>query len=465
MTGMLVTAVVLLAALAFVVTARTLTASLDNTLIQEAKAYSAAMQGAPPGDALGEATRAYLSARTGGESGGLSPILFTYFQSGRLISNSEMQIELSLGLESSSTAGPFFRSVEHQGQRYRALVTPVISREGRSGVFVAALSQEPAQQTARRVALTLIAAGLVALAIMLPLSYFATRAALSPLRRMALDAESVSYASPGRRIEYAGPDDELGSLADSLNAMLARLEHAFDNQRRFVADASHELRTPVAVIRGNVELLRTGRSTGASADESLEMIESESVRMGRLIDELLALAQLENVSSPSFQPLAINTLVEEVTARTRLLGDRDVVMRCGPETAWVLGDPDHLERALLNLAKNAVAHTHEGGRIALECSASPTTVTVSVTDDGPGIDARDLERVFDRFFRSPESRRDVHTGGAGLGLAIVKRLVELHDGSVSAENVEPHGARFTLKLPRIDAPDDAASREHDSDLR
>ncbi len=451
MAGMLATAIALLVLLAYTVTWQTLTSSLDETLFRESQAYSAAMKGAPAGDALSDATRSYLSGRTGGEAGGVSPILLVRLNNGRVISNSNLRIEDAAGSPATATAAPVYTTVTLGGDVYRTLATPLFAQGEQVGLFEAALALGPIQQTASNVATTLSAAGLIALAIMLPLAYFATRRALSPLRRMAQDAAVVSHAQPGRRIDYNGPRDELGSLADSLNSMLMRLENSFDDQRRFVADASHELRTPVAVVRGNVELLRSGRSTGAEATESLAMIENEAVRMTRLLDEMLALARLEDPDRLQFQPLDAKTLVEEAAARAKTLGTRQIV-QADVCDMWVEGDPDLLDRALLNLVKNAVAHTHEGGRIVLGCTADTKHVRISVTDDGPGIPAPELDRVFDRFYRAHGGRRDDATGGAGLGLAIVRRLVELHGGTVQAENVDPHGARFTIELPRITTP-------------
>jgi len=452
MAVMLGVTIAILIAVAYTATVRTLTYSLDQTLLKEAEAYSAAMKGAPTGTALIDATRAYLSARTGSESGGVTPILLVRFSNGRVISNSAVRIEDAAGNPTTATVTPTYRRVTLDGTGYRVFATPIRSNGERVGLFQSALAEGPIESTARGVAATLTAAGLIALALALPLSYLATRRALSPLRRMAADAEAISHARPGGRIVYRGPGDELGSLASSLNEMLTRLEYAFADQRRFVADASHELRTPVAVVRGNVELLRSGRATGEEADESLEMIEHESVRMSRLLDELLALARLEDTSRVQFQPLEARTLLEEAAARGRALGDRTISVD-GPCDMWVMGEPDFLDQALVNVVRNAVAHTHPGGAITLGCHPEDSIVRLAVTDDGPGIPEADLGRVFDRFYRSPTSRRDGTSGGAGLGLAITKRLIELHGGSIHAENVEPHGARFVIELPRIADPD------------
>jgi len=452
MTGMLVTAIALLVVVAYGVTTRTLISSVDQALEREAEAYSAAMKGAPAGEALADATRAYLEGRTGGEAGGLSPILQVRFSDGRVISNSEVRLEDAAGAVPTSTTEPTFGNVRLGQDAYRVLATPIVAQGARAGIFEAALAIGPFQRTASGIATTLTAAGLIALAIMLPIAYYGTRRALAPLSRMAEDAAVISHSRPGRRIDYDGPPDGLGSLADSLNGLLSRLANAFDDQRRFVADASHELRTPVAVVRGNVELLRSGSATGDEAAESLEMIEHESVRMTRLLDQMLSLARLEDTERLRVQPLDVSTMVDEVTARARALGDRTIVHggECG---LWIEGDPDLLDQALVNLVKNAFAHTRAGGRVAIECESDDSNVRISVTDDGAGIPPDEVDRVFDRFFRAGSARRDVDTGGAGLGLAIVRRLVELHGGRVWAENVEPHGARFVIELPRIPAPD------------
>jgi signal transduction histidine kinase len=171
--------------------------------------------------------------------------------------------------------------------------------------------------------------------------------------------------------------------------------------------------------------------------------------MTRLLDELLSLARLEGASR-HFQPLEARTLLDEIAAGARALGERTVTV-VGASELWISGDPDLLKQALLNIARNSIAHTQPGGHLALACSAIGNRVFLSVTDDGPGIPPDDLERIFDRFFRA-SGPRPGDSGGAGLGLAITSRLVDLHDGTIRAENVEPHGARFTIELPRIVAP-------------
>jgi signal transduction histidine kinase len=451
MTTLLVVAVVSLCVLAYVITLRNLTTEVDRALAREASAYSAAVRSAPASEALITATRTYLQGRETATSG-MSPILLLSFENGRVISNSALRLETAPGNRPlvSPVNSPEYFDVKLGETTYRTLAVPVTGDKGlRLGTFQVALSADTPKSVATGVAAALGAAGILVLLLGAIVSVWAARGALRPLTRMAADAASISLASPGKRIAYNGPEDELGTLASSLNAMLVRLEIAYDDQRRFVADASHELRTPVAIVRGNIELLRSGRSTERDSEEALAMIENEAIRMSRLLDELLSLARLEGHSRP-FQALEVRTLLEEAAARARTLGDR-VITLDGPCGIWVEGDPDLLDQALVNIMRNAIAHTHDGGSITIGCTYTARTVRIAITDDGLGIPEADLGRIFDRFYRAQGKRAD-SGGGAGLGLAIAKRLVEIHSGIISAENAVPNGARFVIELPRIAEP-------------
>jgi signal transduction histidine kinase len=380
-------------------------------------------------------------------------VLLLKLKNGSTFSNTELRLDLAPGNTAlrSDTAGPAFGDVEYNDITYRTLTVPVDATGGtRLGTLEVALSADTPRTVAANVAAALGAAGLVVVLLGSVLSIWAARGALRPLTHMAADAASISLASPGKRIAIAGPADELSALADALNAMLVRLEHAYAEQRRFVADASHELRTPVAIIRGNVELLRRGKMSPADSDESLGMIESESVRMTRLLDELLSLARLEG-GIHAFQPLECRTILEEGAARAKMLGDRHIEVK-GAANLWTKGDPDLLDQAVLNVLRNAFAHTREGGSITLSCDADATHVRLAISDDGPGIPEAELSRIFDRFYRAQGQDRSGLSGGAGLGLAIAQRLVDLHGGTMRAENVEGSGARFTIELPRIAEP-------------
>ncbi len=441
MTGVLAATLVALVSTTIVATYATARRSVDDTLVREADAYGAAIAGAPNNQSLVEATRSYLSGRDPAKSG-LEPLLVLALADGRTIANSEV------ALEDVPLPDKGFGDASVGTDSYRVLAVPVRARDGAAATFYAALSARIAGETVREVVTPLLTAGLIALALALPLSYLATRRALRPLVRMAADAEHIGSDPTVTSITYDGPDDELGVLAGALTHMLERLERAAADQRAFVADASHELRTPVAVIRGNSELLLSGTLSEGDARESLRQIELEARRMGRLLDELLGLARLEAGIRERFQPLSLPVALQEAAVRGRALGTRDIRVDAICDT-WVMGQPDLIDQALANLVRNAVTHTSPGGRITLTCDESDGIARIHVTDDGPGVPASESERIFDRFHRAAGSSRDDATGGAGLGLTITRRLIELHGGSIRVEQAEPTGARFVIELPAL----------------
>lgn len=456
--AVLTVGVLLVAGIAYASVARAVSNDIDQALLHESEAYAAAI--APVGTddtrTLVEASRAYLAARTG--TGGASGhVLLLRFADGRVLSNSDLKLENAPGndaLLDPATTKRGYANLEFEGDSYRALVAPVSNTAGDVvAVFEAATPVAPFAGLERQLLVALLLACLSAVIIGGAISLFMARRALGPLRRMAESAGTVTHASLGGRVSYEGPPDELGTLADALNAMLDRLEAAFSEQRRFVADASHELRTPVAIVRGSLEILQQPWADEAERAEALRVIDDEIARMQRLIDDMLSLARTQAPSRRPFQPLEATTLLAEVVAKARTLGEREIDSVRG-EPLWIEGDPDLLEQALLNIVRNAFDHTAPGDRITATCTRAGDRVRFTISDSGPGIREEDLPRVFDRFFRAGGARPG-EGGGSGLGLAITARLIELHGGTISTANGEDGGAAFTVDLPRIEPPADA----------
>lgn len=452
--GVLTLGVALVATIAFTSVARALTTNLDTALLREVEAYSAAI--APLGSAdtrtLRDASRAYLAGRTGTDASA-SMVLIVRFADGHVISNSGLPLEdapANAKLLDADTARRAFATLSYAGARYRTASAPVYDGEGATvAVFQAAAPTDELTSVAREFALALLLASVAVVLGGFAVSRIAARRALRPLEAMAQDASRITQSSLGERVTYAGPPDELGVLADALNDMLVRLEGAFDEQHRFVADASHELRTPVAVIRGHLELLGQPWTDEAGRDEALRVISEEITRMQRILDDLLALARLQSPPGRPFQKLEVPTMLAEAAARGRALGKRRFELACEPDL-WVEGDPDLLDRALQNVVRNAVEHTGDDGRITLACTREGGIVRIEIADDGPGIREEDLVRVFDRFYRSGGPRPQ-GSGGSGLGLAIARQLVETHGGTIAAANAEDGGAVFTIQLPAVRA--------------
>ncbi len=450
--------VVLVAAISWAMVRNATTADLDATLLREAQAYGAAIAPATETDQRGliEASRSYLAARTAA-TGGLQPILLVRTKDGKILSNSDVLLEHAPGnavmLDPATTTKAFI-DLTYEGTTYRAATVPVTDAAGTVlAVFQAAAPTTGLSSINQELATALAIACVAAIVLGTGLSFWAARRALRPLHDMAASASRVTHESLSERIGYDGPPDELGQLADALDSMLDRLEVSFSDQRRFVADASHELRTPVAVIRGNLDILRQPWADEDEREESLRVIDDEVGRMQRLLDDMLSLARSDSSAMRRpFQPLEVSSLLAEVATKARALGDRTITLTCAADL-WVSGDPDMLEQALLNIVRNAVEHTRPRGRIGIACSGVAGRVVVAVSDDGPGLRSEDIVRVFDRFYRATGGPRPAASGGSGLGLSIAQRLVEQHGGTIAAHNAEDGGAVFEVSLPLIDAPE------------
>lgn len=264
--------------------------------------------------------------------------------------------------------------------------------------------------------------------------------ALRPVEAMRRQAAAIPGTDLHRRLDPPPADDELGRLAATLNELLARIETDAGRQRQFVADAAHELRSPLAALRTQLEVAT--RHPGQIDAKTLGAdLLADTVRLSRLVDDLLHIARLDANPHPHRQAVDLDDLLLEEVRRASGRGHR--IDTTGVFAGRVLGDPHSLSRVMQNLLDNALRHA--ASTVALQLDATESTVTLIVADDGPGIPAADRDRVFERFTRLDDARnRDA--GGSGLGLAIVRDVVTAHGGRVHVEGNHP-GARFTVVLP------------------
>ncbi len=269
--------------------------------------------------------------------------------------------------------------------------------------------------------------------------WFIAGRVLAPIRDVRTTAARITETDLGRRIDVVGNDD-VAQLAVTFNGMLDRLETAFTGQRRFLDDAGHELRTPITVIRGHLDVMSDDPD---DREQTMHLVNDELERMSRLVDDLIMLARSER---PDFLMVArtdLTDLVIETFAKATALADRRWSIAETPE-AFAIVDEQRLTQALLQLATNAVAHTDDGDAIALGGRVADDRLQLWVSDTGDGIAEGDHERIFQRFARgSAETRRH----GTGLGLAIVARIAEAHSGHVRIDSAPGDGATFTLDLP------------------
>jgi two-component system OmpR family sensor kinase len=280
------------------------------------------------------------------------------------------------------------------------------------------------------------------------------RRGLHPIEAMAAQADRITAGDLTERVSPHDPATEVGRLGTALNGMLTRIESFVHEReasqeatRRFFADASHELRNPLASLRANAELYQQGAlRRRAQVDEAMRRIAAEAQRMSALVDDMLGLARLDQRPEQRHDRVDLTALVTECAERARI---------AGPQRTWqahvaaglvLTGDAELLRRAIDNLLANVCAHTPDGTVAAVTAAGSGASVTVEVSDDGPGVAADQLPRLFDRFYRA-RTEASPHRPGSGLGLAIVAAVAAAHHGTAEAAINDPHGLRITLTLP------------------
>lgn len=338
-----------------------------------------------------------------------------------------------------SLQAPERDQVDTESGPVRYLAVPLTSGEEVGGVFVVAVSlSEQLANVDRVIRLGAIVLGSLLL-VSSAVAWVAAGDVLRPLRLLADTARRISESDLSRRIPVDG-DDEIAQLAGTFNDMLDRLEHAFATQRRFVDDAGHELRTPITVIRGQLEMLGDDPLERAAA---IRLVTGELDRMSRIVEDLLVLAKSEQPDFIQRHPIDLAEFVDELSVKASALSSRPVPVKANAH-AVVLGDRQRLTQGVMNLAHNAVEHTPEIASVSMGAQTDGRWTRIWVSDTGPGIPPSEVNRLFDRFARGHSGRRP--TGGAGLGLSIVKAVAEGHGGTVEVAS-DGNGTTFTIVIP------------------
>jgi two-component system, OmpR family, sensor kinase len=330
--------------------------------------------------------------------------------------------------------------VDTPAGRVEYVAIPLRRESQTLGVFVAAIFVEGAKAEADA---AVRAAGAVGLGLLLLGSLLAWRIAdrvARPVTALTKTARSISGTDLSGRIPVHGRD-QVAQLASTFNDMLDRLEHAFGSQRRFVDDASHELKTPLTIVRGHLELLDD--SNPEEREATLALVVDELDRMGRIVQDLLLLAKHGRPDFLNVEMVEVGALSDELYAKAKALAPGESALE-ERGTGVIVADRQRLTQAAVQLAENAVRHGAEGGAIALGSRVADGEARFWVRNDGPGIPVQDQQEIFERFRRGSNGRR---SDGAGLGLAIVKAIAEAHSGRVELESRAGAGATFTLVLP------------------
>lgn len=353
------------------------------------------------------------------------------------------------------TAQPFTVASESGDLQWRFIAGNVDNQ----AVFAVGVPLRSMNNTMSRLLLTssLISAAVLALCALI--GWYAVTRAFRPLRQIEDTASAIAKGDLTQRIPVREADDEVTSLAESLNVMLARIEQSFAvraaserRMRQFVADASHELRTPLATVRGYAELHRQGAISDAEQTAAaMARIEAESGRMSGLVHDLLVLARLDDEPVDSHQEVDLTVLAADAVSDARVRAPDRTIRLLGVEGPLgptpTVGSDSRLRQVLTNIVANALAHTPAGSPVEVRVGASHGEAVIEVVDHGHGIPIEERQRVFERFVRADPSRTRAQGGGSGLGLAIVAAIVSAHGGRVGIRETPGGGATFVVHLP------------------
>jgi two-component system OmpR family sensor kinase len=331
----------------------------------------------------------------------------------------------------------------------RLLATPVV-RDGRRLVLVVGVTAADRAETVDSLRNELLIAGPTALVLASLLGYLLAGLSLKQVDSMRRRAESISAEKPGERLPVPPTGDELQRLGETLNAMLARLEQALERERDFVADAGHELRSPLALLRTELELALRHAETREELRDAVRASSQEVDRLAQLADDLLLIARTDRGRLPlRVETLDASELLETVVRRFEWRADEaGTPVRASAAPGFrVEGDRIRLEQALANLVDNALRHG--GGAVSLSAAKHDGMVELHVSDEGAGFPPEFLGRAFERFSRSDEART---RGGSGLGLSIVRTIAESHGGTAHAANKESGGADVWIEVPGAPGP-------------
>jgi len=354
-------------------------------------------------------------------------------------------------LEAPSGANRKFQTIAGYKGDFRAYATS-FSADGKTWWFVILRSLHAKQETLEQVRL--------AFAWLIPLGvfgagiggYFLARKSLAPVAVMGAQAQRIGATNLHDRLEVKNANDELGRLAGTFNELLDRLDRSFERQRRFISDASHELRTPISILRGEAEVALSQPSRSLEEyRESLAVLQLEAQRLARIVEDLFTLTRADAgeylLSQSDFY---LDELVTECVRATRALVQiKDItLLTVTPDEMPVRADEDLLRRMIMNLLDNAIKYTPAGGTVSVKCSTSPEGYEVTLSDSGPGIAAELQPRIFERFFRAnPARSRTAKDGGAGLGLSIALWIAEAHQGGIKLVRSDATGSTFTIHIP------------------
>ncbi len=334
-------------------------------------------------------------------------------------------------------------------ERFRVLAVELL-KTSNPEIIVVGTSTEDVDNSIDRLLVLLLISVPAALVLAGIGGWLLARKALLPVVQITSKAAEIGVSQLDERIEVPIKTDELGKLAVTLNRMLDRLQHGVEEKRRFIADASHEMRTPLAIMRSEIDVSLSLDNLQPEAIETLKSTRDEVDRMSRIVENMLTLARIDEGRLPLLKkPVDIADLARTVAQNMGSLADaKNMSVEVTGESEFVIADPEYLEQVIVNLVENAVKYSQPGGSVTLSVWQSEGEAGITVSDNGPGIPEELLGKVFERFFRVDTSRSRT-LGGSGLGLSISEDIIKAHSGRIWATSELGHGSTFTIALRQM----------------
>lgn len=287
---------------------------------------------------------------------------------------------------------------------------------------------------------------LIILSLLIIVGFYIIYKITASLGELSSQIANISSTNLSTRIKGIGGDDEIGTLAHSFNKLLDRLDAAFTRERQFIGDIAHELKTPIATMRGGIEIVLNKPQTKEEYKHTLENTLNDIDKLSSTINDVLDLAWSESPHLSSTMPvLNLSSLIEELTEIIQKMADTSpiTVESSIKKDVMVHGHKEKLARVILNITDNALKYTKKG-RVMLKLTADETAATLIISDTGPGIPKEDVTHIFERFYRGEQAQK---SKGSGLGLAIAQSIVHLHHGTIHLTSLPGKGTAFTIKLP------------------
>lgn len=344
---------------------------------------------------------------------------------------------------------PYFYEFSQANQRFSSIIYPI--REGFefTGWVEVVISVTDDKQMLFRILFLIVLSGIVIISLLFFAGRFLAGKTLKPVEEIRKQVDSIYGKNLSSRIVTQNSEDELGQLAKTFNQMLDRVENTFEKQRQFIADASHELKTPVAILRSQLEKMAMQDNLDRETQKKIITDIEELANISRIISSLLLLSTPENkIIGTDSGVVSLNELFSALKEDVNILAEakQQIVQITVQENLSLAGDKTKLYQLFLNLADNAIKYTPEKGSLKIDVSKSSNQIVITFEDSGIGIPSEHLPFVFERFYRVDKSRSR-KTGGHGLGLAVCKAIVEAHKGNISIQSTEEIGTLVTVVIP------------------